>query len=81
MVLTSKTRLGKRKQEIQELRKDKQTTTSKKHDKTCLLEKGGCEKASKSQLMILQEKYEKLTIEFDKQVEKNNYLEEKVKKL
>ena len=81
MVLTSKTRLGKRKQEIQELRKDKQTTTSKKHDKSCLLEKGGCEEASKSQLVILQEKYDKLTIEFDKQVEKNNYLEEKVKKL
>ena len=35
MVLTSKTRLGKRKLEINEVRKEKQTTTSKKHDKKC----------------------------------------------
>ena len=35
MVLTSKTRLGKRKQEIQEVRKEKQTTASRKHDKKC----------------------------------------------
>ena len=35
MVLTSKTRLGKRKLEIKEVRKEKQITTSRKHDKTC----------------------------------------------
>ena len=35
MVLTSKTRLGKRKLEINEVRKEKQTTTSKKHYKKC----------------------------------------------
>ena len=35
MVLTIKTRLGKRKLEIQEARKEKQITASKKHDKKC----------------------------------------------
>ena len=35
MTLPSKTRLGKRRLEMQELRKEKQTTTSKKHDKNC----------------------------------------------
>ena len=35
MVLTSKTRLGKSKLEIQDVRKEKQLTTSKKHDKKC----------------------------------------------
>ena len=35
MVLPSKTRLGKRKLEIKEVRKEKQVTASKKHDKKC----------------------------------------------
>ena len=35
MIMTSKTRLGKRKLEIREVRKEKQTTASKKHDKKC----------------------------------------------
>ena len=37
MALTNKTRLGKRKLEMQELRKEKQVTTSKKHDKNALI--------------------------------------------
>ena len=35
MTYTNKTRLAKRKLEIKEVRKDKQTVTSKKHDKAC----------------------------------------------
>ena len=35
MVLTSKTRLDKRKLEIKEVRKEKQITTSENHDKKC----------------------------------------------
>ena len=35
MTLPSKTRLAKQKLEIREVRKEKQTTTSKKHDKKC----------------------------------------------
>jgi 3'-phosphoadenosine 5'-phosphosulfate (PAPS) 3'-phosphatase len=35
MVLATKTRLAKRKQELQEVRKEKQTLTSKNHDKRC----------------------------------------------
>ena len=35
MTYSNKTRLAKRKLEIKEVRKDKQTATSKKHDKTC----------------------------------------------
>ena len=36
MTSTNKTRLGKRMLEMQDLRKEKQITTSKKHDKKCL---------------------------------------------
>jgi hypothetical protein len=36
MALTTKKRLAKRKLEIQEVRKENQTETSKKHHKTCL---------------------------------------------
>ena len=36
MTLTPRTRLAKRKLEIKEVRKENQTTTSKKHDKKCL---------------------------------------------
>ena len=35
IVLTSKTRLGKRKLQIKEVSKEKQETASKKHDKKC----------------------------------------------
>ena len=35
MVMPSKTRLGKRKFEIREVRKEKQVTASKKHDNKC----------------------------------------------
>ena len=80
MTLTSKTRLGKRKQEIQELRKEKQTITSKKHDKRCI-EKSGCEDSSKSQLILLQEQYDTLKLEYEKQAETVHFLEEKIKDL
>ena len=36
MPLVNKTRLAKRNLEVQEVRKEKQTLTSKKHDKICL---------------------------------------------
>ena len=39
MTLPIKTRLAKRKLEIKEVRKEKQTVTSKKHDKNCFNEK------------------------------------------
>ena len=38
MTLVAKTRLAKRKQEMQEVRKENQTVTSKKHDKRCIEE-------------------------------------------
>ena len=38
MVSTSKTRLGKRKLEIKEVRKENQVIASKKHDKQCFAE-------------------------------------------
>ena len=37
MTLPNKTRLAKRKLEIKEVRKDKQTGTSKNHDKKCFI--------------------------------------------
>ena len=80
MTFTNKTRLGKRKQEMQELRKEKQTMTSKKHDKSCL-EKNNCNDDSKSQLTILQEQYDKLKVEYEKQIETVHLLEVKVKDL
>ena len=80
MTLTSKTRLGKRKQEIQELRKEKQTITSKKHDKRCI-EKSGCKDCSKAQLILLQEQYDTLKLEYEKQAETVHFLEEKIKDL
>ena len=39
MTLPTRTRLAKRKQEIQEVRKEKRTATSKKHDQNCLKKK------------------------------------------
>ena len=80
MPLTNKTRMGKRKLEMQELRKEKQITTSKKHDKNCLDDKNSQE-ASKSQLAILQEQFDKLKVEYEKQVERNHALEEKIEVL
>ena len=77
---TNRTRLGKRKQEMQELRKEKQTITSKKHDKTCL-EKDNSKDNSKSQLMVLQEQFDALKIEYEKQLETVHLLEIKVKDL
>ena len=77
---TNRTRLGKRKQEMQELRKEKQTITSKKHDKTCL-EKDNSKDNSKSQLMVLQEQFDALKIEYEKQLETVHLLETKVKDL
>ena len=80
MTLTNKTRLGKRKLEMQELRKEKQISTSKKHDKSCINDKNSKD-AAKSQLVILQEQYDKLKDDYEKQVERNNILEEKIDKL
>ena len=80
MTLTNKTRLGKRKQEIQELRKDKQTLTSKKHDKSCL-EKNDCKDDAKSQLTMIQEQYDTLKKEYEKQLETVHLLEIKIKDL
>jgi hypothetical protein len=47
MVLTSKTRLGKRKLEIKEVRKEKQEIASKKHDKKCFAPVVTCNKVAK----------------------------------
>ena len=44
MVLTSKTRLGKRKLEIKEVRKEKQGIANKKHDKKCFAPVVTCNK-------------------------------------
>jgi hypothetical protein len=57
MVLGTKTRLAKRKLEVQEVRKEKQTVTSKKHDKKCFTnddKSGG--KVLETRLKSLQEK-------------------------
>ena len=53
MVLANRTRLAKRKLEIQEVRKENQTSTSKKHDKTCLGKDKKLEKDSDSLLKEL----------------------------
>ena len=64
MTLTTKTRLGKRKLEIKEVRKENQKDTSKKHDRKCL---EFSERSSKDvllkQLRVLQDKI----IELDKE--------------
>ena len=65
---------------MQELRKEKQISTSKKHDKSCINDKNSKD-AAKSQLVILQEQYDKLKDDYEKQVERNNILEEKIDKL
>ena len=55
MALTNRTRLAKRKFEIQEVRKEKQTLTSKKHDKKCLEDSKSKDNLS-LQLQVLEEK-------------------------
>ena len=59
--LTSKTRLGKRKQEVKEIRKENQTTTSKKHDKKCLeTNKSATKEVLSEQIIVLQGKIDQL---------------------
>ena len=73
MVLASKTRLGKRKLEVQEVRKEKQTLTSKKHDKHCLSKEENPEKeALFLQIKSLEHKIEDLVkekVESEAQIE------------
>ena len=69
MTLPSKTRLGKRKLEMKEVRKENHTATSKKHDKKCLEPKKIPEPHPiKSPLEVLQGKYDALEIENKKNV-------------
>ena len=75
MTLTNKTRLSKRRLEMQELRKDKQITTSKKHDKNCL------EINPKQELQELKEKLKHLQEEHDRVIDENNKNVEKIKEL
>ena len=64
MVLGTKTRLAKRKLEVQEVRKEKQTVTSKKHDKKCFTNNDNSGKdVLEKQLKSLQEKIDQLEIE------------------
>ena len=72
--------MGKRKLEMQELRNEKQTSTSKKHDRNCIDEKSSKDE-SKSKLAILQEEYDRLKLEYEKQVQRNNLLEERIDNL
>ena len=61
MTLVNRTRLAKRKLEIQEVRKENQTLTSKKHDKRCLENSKNSEKDNLMlQLKDLQNKYDNL---------------------
>ena len=69
MTLTNKTRLGKRKQEMQE------ALTSKK------LEKYDCKDDAKSQLTLIQEQYDTLKKDYEKQLETVRLLEMKIKDL
>ena len=82
MTLASKTRLGKRRLEMQELRKEKQTTTSKKHDKNCL-DKGYSQEMEelRGKFKDLQERHDKVMNENTKHVDKIKQLESKVKTL
>ena len=82
MTLPSKTRLGKRRLEMQELRKEKQTTTSKKHDKNCL-DKGYSQELEelRRKFKDLQERHDIVINENTKHVEKIKQLEIKVKTL
>ena len=61
MPLVNKTRLAKRNLEVQEVRKEKQTLTSKKHDTKCLTNGENYGKDARlTQLKALQEKIDKL---------------------
>ena len=61
MVLGTKTRLAKRTKEVQEVRKEKQTVTSKKHDKRCFTNDDTSGKdVLETQLKSLQGKIDKL---------------------
>ena len=61
MPLVNKTRLAKRKLEVQEVRKEKQALTSKKHDKRCLTNgENSVKDALLTQLKALQGKIDKL---------------------
>ena len=68
MTLPNRTRLAKRKLEIQEVRKEKQTETSKKHDKRCHETSNAKTDDVAEQLKSLQEKYEQLVIEHGQNV-------------
>jgi hypothetical protein len=62
MVLPSRTRLGKRKQEIKEVRRENQTTTSKKHDMRCIPKKSETdEQTLKEKIDILEEENKRNT--------------------
>ena len=63
MVLPGRTRLAKRKQEIKEVRKEHQTTTSQKHDMKCFEAENKA-----SGVKTLQEKYDNLIEENKKNV-------------
>ena len=84
MTLPTKTRLAKRKLEIQEVRKEKQTTTSKKHDKKCLQKKPEIDSEYinlKNNFDSLQKKYDALTVENDQNNDRIHALEQTVKHL
>jgi hypothetical protein len=80
MPIVSKTRLAKRKLEMQELRKENQTSTSKKHDKKCLESKNVSETTSlKFQFESLKQKYDALDVVNKKNVEAIGLLKETIK--
>ena len=60
---------------MQELRKDKQITTSKKHDKNCL------EINPKQELQELKQQFKDLQEERDRVIDENNKNVEKIKEL
>ena len=79
MTLPSKTRLGKRKFEMKEVRKENHTATSKKHDKKCLEPKKTPEPHPiKSPLEVLQGKYDALEIVNMKNVKEIGLLMQKI---
>ena len=80
MHVLSKTRLAKRKLEMQELRKENQTSTSKKHDKKCLESKNVSETTSlKFQFESLKQKYDAIDVVNKKNVEAIGLLKETIK--
>ena len=67
---------------MQDLRKEKKITTSKKHDKKCLEVNPNKDfEELKQQLKDLKEKYDRIRDENTKHVEKIKHLESKVKSL